>query len=102
MLVKVTVSIDDQVLCTNARHVKNSLYVCPWRPENYESGIHQIQIYVKVFRNQLHTYLTSYYYFLFCTNVLIIFVAKKFEFTPEAEINIILSSGQFFVLLNFI
>ena len=44
----VIVSLDEKILCENARKAAEHFYVCPWNPEDYRVGIHHIKIFVEV------------------------------------------------------
>eukprot|EP00795_Rhopilema_esculentum_P003471 gene3471-1852_t len=42
----VSVYIDNQPICKNAKHSGPSFYVCPWKPKEHASGLHEILISV--------------------------------------------------------
>jgi len=43
----VIVSLDERILCENARKVAEHFYVCPWNAKDYRVGIHRIKIFVE-------------------------------------------------------
>ncbi len=67
------VFINDVLICSGSEHVAGSLFVCPWQPEKYLFGLHQIEIHIQVrfvmlYRVGLKAAL-SYYTFIFYKDI---------------------------------
>ena len=44
----IVVEIDGKTLNSQATHVQGALFVCPWNPAEFSSGVHSITVKVQV------------------------------------------------------
>lgn len=46
-IVKTSVSINGQLLCQSAKRISTTLFVCPWKANQYSTGLHRITVDVQ-------------------------------------------------------